>query len=207
MIHITKIPKILSKNSRHLTWNFSSAEKNIYLTFDDGPTPGVTEKVLELLDKYNAKATFFGLGRNVDRYPELFNQIIEKGHSIGNHSFSHVKGWKVKNQEYFQDIQLASEIINSKLFRPPYGQIKPSQTRKLKDKYTIIMWNILSGDYNKKIKPNQIIRRVLRSVRPGSIIVFHDSIKASNNLFNSLPAILEELASRGYVFKRINVEN
>ena len=192
-------------------WDVPNGENKIYLTFDDGPTPEITEWVLEELQKYNAKATFFCIGHNIQKYPEIFPKVIEKGHSIGNHTFNHLNGWKTPINEYIENVSLCqSEILNLQsqicnLFRPPYGKIKLSQSKKLrKFGFKIIMWDVLSADYDQTISPEKCLVNVLRNVKSGSIIVFHDSIKAFPNLEYTLPKALEILTKRGFLFERID---
>lgn len=192
-------------------WDVPNGENKIYLTFDDGPTPEITEWVLEELQKYNAKATFFCIGHNIQKYPEIFPKVIEKGHSIGNHTFNHLNGWKTPINEYIENVSLCqSEILNLQsqicnLFRPPYGKIKLSQSKKLrKFGFKIIMWDVLSADYDQTISPEKCLVNVLRNVKSGSIIVFHDSVKAFPNLEYTLPKALEILTKRGFVFERID---
>lgn len=192
-------------------WDVPNGENKIYLTFDDGPTPEITEWVLEELQKYNAKATFFCIGHNIQKYPEIFPKVIEKGHSIGNHTFNHLNGWKTPINEYIENVSLCqSEILNLQsqicnLFRPPYGKIKLSQSKKLrKFGFKIIMWDVLSADYDQTISPEKCLVNVLRNVKSGSIIVFHDSVKAFPNLEYTLPKALEILTKRGFLFERID---
>ncbi len=180
------------------------SERAVYLTFDDGPTPGITEEVLQLLEQYKARATFFCLGRNVERHPEVFRKILDAGHSVGNHTYSHLRGWKTANEAYRNDVELAGRYIESNLFRPPYGQIKPSQIRELSRKYRIILWEVMSHDYETRIAKERSLRAVLRHSRPGSIIVFHDSLKAWPKLKYILPRVLEEFKGRGYAFKSLD---
>jgi peptidoglycan/xylan/chitin deacetylase (PgdA/CDA1 family) len=192
-----KTPVLLMKLFPELIWHFSRRDeqnKHIYLTFDDGPTPEVTPWVLEQLHKYKAKATFFCLGRNVDRYPEIFQQILDEGHIVGNHTYSHLKGWRTKNSEYLKDIDLAGETIKSRLYRPPYGRFKKSQIREIRKDYHIVMWDVLSQDYDSGITPQKCLDNVLRNVRSGSIVVFHDSVKAKKNLYYALPALLKKFS-------------
>lgn len=184
-----------------LTWRRSSSSKVIYLTFDDGPVPEVTPLVLNLLDKYNVKATFFCVGENVRNNPELYNEILRRGHRTGNHTFNHVKGFNVPTSEYVANVDKAAEFIDSKLFRPPYGRIKRNQIRNLKSRYEIIMWDLLTFDYNQKIEKETIIKRVKRQSRNGSIVVFHDSLKAKNNMLSVLPLAIEFWNSKGYTFE------
>ena len=183
-----------------LTWRRSSSSKVIYLTFDDGPMPEVTPLVLDLLDKYNVKATFFCVGENVRKYPELYKEILQRGHRTGNHTFNHIKGFNVPTSEYVANVDKAAEYIDSKLFRPQYGRIKRNQIRKLKSRYEIIMWDLLTFDYNQKIEKEAIIRRVKHQSRNGSIVVFHDSLKAKNNMLSVLPLAIEFWNSKDYTF-------
>ena len=186
-----------------LLWRFSSRESNqekhIYLTFDDGPTPDVTPWVLDRLQDYNAKGTFFCLGRNVERFPDIYQQIVDEGHTVGNHTYSHLKGSQTSNTEYIDDIQLAGTNINSTLFRPPYGRFRKSQIRELQKDYKIVMWDVLSQDYDQKINPEKCLSNIEENIRPGSIVVFHDSLKARDNLFYALPMMLEKY-SKDYQF-------
>jgi peptidoglycan-N-acetylglucosamine deacetylase len=187
-----------------LIWNKKDLGKRLFLTFDDGPTPEITDKVLEILDKYNARATFFCLGRNVERYPEIYQRILDKNHKTGNHTYSHLKGWKTGHKEYFQDVELAGQFIKSDLFRPPYGQIRRSQIQYLKRKYKIIMWEVMSHDYQKQLSKERSLKAVLHYTREGSIVVFHDSVKASEKVLYILPRILEEFSHKGFTFEAID---
>jgi len=183
-----------------LTWRRDSSSKVIYLTFDDGPVPEVTPLVLDLLDKFNLKATFFCVGDNVQKYPELYKEILRRGHKTGNHTFNHLKGFNVSTNEYVANVEKASEYIESDLFRPPYGRIKRKQRKILELEYEIIMWDLLTFDYNHKLEKETIFRRVKRQSRNGSIVVFHDSIKAKNNMLSVLPLAIEFWNSHGYTF-------
>lgn len=192
-------PKIIVRLFPSLIWSFpDTREKVVYLTFDDGPHPRVTPWVVEQLSKFDAKATFFCLGKNVEQYPEVFRRTLEAGHKAGNHSYSHLKGWGMRTERYVEDIDLADTFIRSNLFRPPYGRIKPSQARRLNERYNLIMWDVLSADYSSLVSPSQCVRNVTEHVRPGSIVVFHDSHKAFRNLSYALPRVLEFLAANGY---------
>jgi peptidoglycan/xylan/chitin deacetylase (PgdA/CDA1 family) len=184
-------------------WDRNGTGKKLYLTFDDGPTPAVTNEILDLLDKFNAKATFFCLGRNVERHPEIYSEIIKRGHKTGNHTYSHLKGWETKNKEYFQDIELASQFIESNLFRPPYGRIKRAQIKFLKKKYSIVLWNVMSHDYEKLWSKERCLRAVLRYADEGSIIVFHDSEKAVEKVRFILPILLKTFSDKGFSFKKL----
>lgn len=188
-------------------WNMPRNEKKIYITFDDGPTPEITEQVLSILSQYNAKATFFCLGKNVSQYPDIYNKILVMGHETGNHTQNHLNGWKTKNTEYFDDIQQAEKSISSKLFRPPYGRISASQILYLKKYYKIIMWEVLSGDYMKTLNKEKCLNNVLNNTREGSIVVFHDSVKAADKVLYALPRILDNFTERGFMFDSIRLNS
>ena len=188
-------------------WTIPNNEKKVFLTFDDGPIPQVTEWVLAQLETYQCKATFFCIGNNIEKHPELFSRLIAEGHEIGNHTFNHVKGWNTPNKTFFKEVDMCDEFIqksssgnrHSKLFRPPYGKIKLSQSRKLRKLgYKIIMWDVLSADYKKEISKEKCLENVLNNIESGSIIVFHDSIKAFQNLEFVLPKTLQFLSENGY---------
>ncbi len=195
---IVRPPEIITRFMPRVTWGFYGEHKKVFLSFDDGPTPDVTPWVLNCLKQYNAKATFFCLGRNVDHNPEIYRQILNEGHSVGNHTYSHLKGYGTRNQQYFDDIELAGNLIESELFRPPYGRILGSQISEILKNYRIIMWDVLSYDYNRRVSGDVIVRNVTNNVRSGSIIVFHDSAKARKNLYHALPKVLEFLNIEGY---------
>ena len=190
-----KTPVLVMKLFPELIWRFTSRaeeqDNNVFLTFDDGPTPEVTPWVLDCLEEYKAKGTFFCLGRNVDKYPDIYERILEGGHAVGNHTYSHLKGWKTPDTEYLDDVLLASQNIESQLFRPPYGRFRKSQIQELRKGYSIVMWDVLSQDYDLNISPRKCLSNVKKNIRPGSIIVFHDSVKAKRNLYYTLPQILE----------------
>jgi len=186
-----KTPSWLKLVFPGFTWDLTSTSKSVFLTFDDGPVYGVTDKALDLLKKYNAKATFFCIGSNVKKNPELFNRIIEEGHDVGNHTFNHLKGWTTGNDKYIHDVEKADKYIQSKLFRPPFGKISPLQAQKLKKNYQIILWDIMSFDYDQDITPEQCASNVIRNIEPGSIVTFHDSIQASTNMLYALEETLK----------------
>jgi peptidoglycan/xylan/chitin deacetylase (PgdA/CDA1 family) len=181
------------------------SKKNIYLTFDDGPIPQITEWVLQLLKEYNAEATFFCIGDNVRKYPEVYKQLINSPHSIGNHTMHHLNGWLTDNRTYNKDVGESEKYISSELFRPPYGKIRLSQIRNLKAKYHIVMWDVLSKDYDTTLKGEQCFARVKNGVGNGSIVVFHDSVKAESRLRYALPKTLEYFSERNFSFRAIKL--
>jgi len=195
-----------------LIWKKEVHEKIIYLTFDDGPIPEITEFVLEQLAKYNARATFFCVGDNIRKHPHIFERLLAEKHSIGNHTFNHFDGWKMEHQTYLQNIQKCEDIIQSfhpnpdlpykkKLFRPPYGRLRRVQANHLLSHYHLIMWDVLSGDFDKELEPEICLRKSIQHTDKGSIIVFHDSIKAARNMIYTLPRYLEFFARKGFRFE------
>jgi peptidoglycan/xylan/chitin deacetylase (PgdA/CDA1 family) len=206
-----KVPKIIKLLFFNQVWNIPNSENTIYLTFDDGPTPEITERVLEILDKHQIKATFFCIGDNVRKHPEILQKILSKQHSVGNHTYSHLKGWRTPTKTYINNteacrMKLNSQftIQNSQIFRPPYGKITPWQSYKLRKLgYKIIMWDVLSKDYDASISAEKCYKNVIDNVSPGSIIVFHDSNKAKENILNSLEKTIETLKSKGFKFEKI----
>ncbi|MFI3266383.1 MAG: polysaccharide deacetylase family protein [Rikenellaceae bacterium] len=197
-------PKFIRKIFPTLIWELES-DDSVFLTFDDGPTPGVTEYVLEQLAKYDAKATFFCLGKNAEMYPELFEAIKKEGHKIGNHTYSHQKGWNMSLERYLQDVDLANDILCSDLFRPPYARIRAVQSKRLAERYNLIMWDILSQDYNSLVSPKKCLRNVTKHVKAGSIVVFHDSQKAFRNMSYALPRSLEYIKEIGLKCTTIDI--
>lgn len=189
-----------------LIWHKTRREKSIYLTFDDGPIPIITPFVLNTLAKFNTKATFFCVGDNVSKYPDIYDQIKNSGHTIGNHTHNHLNGWKTDNKTYLENIQKSAQLTSNHLFRPPYGKIKRSQLKELKTvnpKLQIIMWDVLSGDFDLKISPQKCLDHVIKNTENGSIILFHDSIKAFDRLAYTLPKALEHLTTEGYTFSTL----
>ena len=189
-----------------LTWHIPTQEKIIYLTFDDGPVPGTTEFVLDLLKKHNGQATFFCIGDNVLRNPEVFKKIREGNHVIGNHTFNHLKGWKFSTKEYVENTIKCAEVIGKEnlLFRPPYGRITRSQIRALNDQ-KIIMWDVLTHDYLASLSGQKCLQGSIAATRPGSIVVFHDSHKAEKNMMYALPRYMDHFMNLGFKFKSISV--
>jgi peptidoglycan/xylan/chitin deacetylase (PgdA/CDA1 family) len=203
-MYVVKTPKILKKTYPKCVWDIPSVEKNIYLTFDDGPTAGITGWVLDELKKFQAKATFFCIGKNVVEQPELFARISTEGHTIGNHTFSHLNGWATKEYSYLKDVIKCQQVVKANLFRPPYGKLTRVQTNSINRKYKIIMWDVLSADFDKTITPEKCLQNVLKNTTKGSIVVFHDSLKAEKNLKYTLPKILEHFTKNGFQFKAIH---
>ena len=216
MFYLVKTPWVVKKFLYpDYIWSIPSKEKKIYLSFDDGPHPTVTPFVLDQLNQYNAEATFFCIGKNIEKHSEIFNKILDNGHALGNHTFNHFNGWKTKSNDYLKNVDLCndkfkdSQIVNLKFqipnsFRPPYGKIKPSQSKKLRQLgYKIIMWDILTADFDQTISKQQCLENATKKVTSGSIIVFHDSKKAFKNLEYALPKAIEILKEKGYQFDTI----
>jgi peptidoglycan-N-acetylglucosamine deacetylase len=205
-LYFTNSPLWLQWLYPRLTWHKNRREKFVYLTFDDGPVPVVTPFVINTLKNFNARATFFCIGDNVIKYPEIFESVLANGHRVGNHTHNHLKGWKTSTTEYLHNIRKCDELVRSNLFRPPYGRISRKQIFELNKSwpdFEIVMWDVLSGDFDVAIDHEKCISNVLRNARNGSIIVFHDSEKAFDRLGKALPVLLEELSSRGFGFKTL----
>jgi peptidoglycan-N-acetylglucosamine deacetylase len=183
-----------------LIWRKDPSLKKLYLTFDDGPVPEITAWVLDLLKKENINATFFCVGDNVQKNPEIYQRIQNEGHVVGNHTYNHMNGWDFPTKEYLENIEKCAELVNSSLFRPPYGKLKPSQVSNLISQYSIIMWDVLSGDYDKNTSPEKCLKNVKDHFRNGSIIVFHDSQKAKRNLMYALPLFIRYAKTEGFEF-------
>ena len=206
-----KTSYLIKKIFSNYVWDIPNHENKVFLTFDDGPTPEITEWTLEQLKKYDAKATFFCIGNNIEKHPEIFKKITQEEHAIGNHTFNHLKGWETNNDEYIDNVKKCKETISKlstehcQLFRPPYGKIKPSQSKILRKLgYKIIMWDVLSRDFDKTITQEECLDNVLKNVKSGSIIVFHDSVKAEQNLKYVLPKTLAFLKEKGFVCEKID---
>lgn len=180
-----------------------AGERTVYLTFDDGPCPTTTPQILEILRRYQLKATFFCVGDNVRKYPELFEQIKCEGHHVGNHTMHHLKGFGTSTETYCRDVAEANALIHSRLFRPPYGRVKPAQLKEIHKNYTVVMWDVITRDYNPKLSPEKIVRIVKKYARNGSIIVFHDSKKSSANTLSALPQAIEALLVKGFSFSQL----
>ena len=187
-------------------WRLHRKRKCVYLTFDDGPIPEVTPWVLDTLDQYGVKATFFCVGDNVRRNPELFEEIKRRGHNVGNHTMNHLQGIKVTSQRYLRNVLEAHRYINSPLFRPPHGLLRWAQASILREQFTIVMYDLVTRDYSNKLSGEDVLNNVKRYARKGSIIVFHDSLKAEKNLKYALPRAIEWLKSKGYTFELIKAQ-
>lgn len=203
-MYLVKTPQIIQNLLPHYTWKIDTDEKVLHLTFDDGPIPEVTPWVLEQLARYDASATFFCVGENIKRNPSLLQEIIDAGHAVGNHTYNHLNAWKTENRPYFLNVMRCAHLVHSRLFRPPYGKLLPRQAGFLKRHYRIIMWDVLSGDFDPLITEEQCLQNVLKNAGKGSIVVFHDSRKAWENLKFTLPRVLEHFASKGYSFRNLD---
>ena len=210
-MYFIKTPKIIRFFFKDYLWSIKTNDKEIYLTFDDGPTPVVTEFVLDTLKKYQAKATFFCIGKNIDNHPKIFQRILNEGHSVGNHTQNHLNGWKTKTLSYIENVKKCQNSLDNvqdykreKLFRPPYGKIAMNQAKKIiKQGYRIIMWSVLSGDFDLKITKEQCLNNVLKNTKKGDIVVFHDSKKAYTNIEYTLPKVLDYFVKQAFVFKKL----
>jgi peptidoglycan/xylan/chitin deacetylase (PgdA/CDA1 family) len=190
-------------------WKVKTNEKVIYLTFDDGPIPDITDAVLDCLAAYNAKATFFCIGDNIQKHPEVFDRVIAQGHTIGNHTFNHLRGWATKEEIYLTNFQQCEEVIREKveltagerlLFRPPHGRIKKGQAKAILQTHEIVMWDVLTGDFSADLSPERVLQKTLKYTESGSIVVFHDSLKAEKKMLYALPRMLQHFSELGYVF-------
>lgn len=186
-----------------IRWRFTHKEKTIYLTFDDGPIPEVTPWVLDLLDKYQIEATFFCVGENVYKHPDIYQELLRRGHKTGNHSYNHLQGIHTHSDSYVENVEKAARLIKSDLFRPPHGIMRCAQLRKLRQRYRIVLWDVVPHDYNRKRSPEKVLKTAIRYTRGGSIIVFHDSLKAQRNMQYALPKYIEHCLSEGYSFKTL----
>jgi peptidoglycan-N-acetylglucosamine deacetylase len=202
-MYLARTPSFLKPLFRDLLWHMPSSERVVYLTFDDGPIPEVTPWVLDQLAEQGAKATFFCIGRNAAAQPGILARIVAEGHAVGNHTWDHRRGWGCADRTYFRTVLQADAVLGSTLFRPPYGRITRSQAATLRKRFQVVMWDVLSGDFDTGIDGARCVRNVLDHVRPGSIIVFHDSLKAEPRLRGSLPVVLASLRAEGYQMKAL----
>jgi peptidoglycan-N-acetylglucosamine deacetylase len=203
MFYLAKTPRLLQALLPRFTWRIPTSEKVLFLTFDDGPIPEVTPWVLDTLRAFEAQATFFCIGDNVRKHPDIYQRILHEGHAVGNHTFNHLKGWETSTSDYLENVRLCREKVNSTLFRPPYGRATPAQMRALRPHYRFVMWEVLSGDFDVKISPEKCLRNVLDNVQPGSIVLFHDSLKAEKRMRFALTHTLEKLAAEGWRFEKL----
>lgn len=205
-MYLVKPPPIIKQlTQKWLTWDMPLEGQKIYLTFDDGPVPEVTPEVLSILNRYNAKATFFCVGNNAQKHPQIFANIKAAGHAVGNHTFNHVQAWKTPAGDYLRDVNKCGQLFSSRLFRPPHGQLTPWLIHELSQHFKIILWSVLTGDFDPWLSPEKCVDNAIRNTRPGSIIVFHDSVKASKNMLFALPIFLEYFKNHGAEFSTIEV--
>jgi len=189
-----------------LIWRIPVTEKILFLTFDDGPVPETTPDIISILGRYGIKATFFCVGENVKKHPAEFECLLSAGHAIGCHTFNHLKGWDYSTTDYVENVKKCSQYFQTSLFRPPYGRIKSSQIEALRQEYNIIMWSVLTGDFDRNTTPEQCLQNSIRYTKAGSIVVFHDNIKAKNNLQFALPKFIEHFLAQGYRFETLTEE-
>lgn len=205
LIHKIAIPPLVQHLMPSNTYCYGPKEqKSVYLTFDDGPVEGVTNRITEILRQYSAKATFFCVGENIIKNRGIYDQVVAEGHLTGNHTHNHLKGWTTTLTDYWENVALCRQQVPEKIFRPPYGKITPRQWRLLSTHYKVIFWSLLSGDFDSRVSPDSCSDQVIRKVRPGSIVVFHDSQKAARNVLNALPKVLDHLTEKGYQCKTLN---
>ena len=202
-MYLVKTPRLLQNLLPTFTWRLPTEEKVIYLTFDDGPIPEVTPWVLDTLSAYNAKATFFCVGDNVKKNPSVFQRVLSEGHAVGNHTFNHLNGWNSENISFFHNVRHCAKLVKSSLFRPPYGRLTPKQAQFLTRHYKVVMWDVLSGDFDQTISNEDCLNNVMTSTKKGSIIVFHDSLKAAERMMFTLPKVLDHFSNKGYRFETI----
>ncbi|MEE9439526.1 MAG: polysaccharide deacetylase family protein [Saprospiraceae bacterium] len=203
-MYIIKTPIIIQALFRGIMWRRNKSKK-VYLTFDDGPIPEATPWVLEFLKKEDIKATFFCVGENVKKHSNIYQQIIADGHQVGNHTYNHLNGWKTNKKDYLENIDKAANFIDSKLFRPPYGRVSPTTLLALKKRYKIVMWDVLSGDFDSEISAQECIANVTNNTESGSIIVFHDSIKSIKKLKVVLPVVVQYFKDNNIEMDRLDL--
>ncbi len=202
-MYLVKTPQFIQCLFPNFVWRLPTEDKVIHLTFDDGPIPDVTPWVLEQLAAYDAKATFFCVGDNMRKHPHIAEMVAGQGHAMGNHTFNHLNGWSTDNIPYFHNIRHCAHLVQSDLFRPPYGKLRPTQAQFLQRHYHIVMWDVLSGDFDPQVSPQQCLDNVAQNAVAGSIVVFHDSLKAADKLYYALPYVLDHFAGQGYRFEGI----
>lgn len=204
MFYAVKTPKLLTYLFSSFIWKIPNDNKTVYLTFDDGPTEKVTRKILEVLKNEKVKASFFCVGKNVEKYPDLFACIKAEGHAVGNHTNTHLNGWKTNKKQYLEDVEEADKLIKSNLFRPPYGKLNWRSKRDLQRKYKIVMWDVAGGDFDQYLSIKDVVKNIINNVNPGSIVVLHDNQKFMAKTVEALPIIIKELKAKKYRFGLIN---
>ena len=204
MFYAVKTPKLLTYLFSSLIWKIPNDNKTVYLTFDDGPTEKVTRKILEVLKNEKVKASFFCVGKNVEKYPDLFACIKTEGHAVGNHTNTHLNGWKTNKKQYLEDVEEADKLIKSNLFRPPYGKLNWKSKKDLQRKYKIVMWDVAGGDFDPYLSIKDVVKNIINNVNPGSIVVLHDNQKFMIKTVEALPIIIKELKAKKYRFGLIN---
>jgi peptidoglycan/xylan/chitin deacetylase (PgdA/CDA1 family) len=207
LMHFATIPPFLKPLAGDFLWSVNGCSNEVFITFDDGPTPGVTDGVLEVLKTHQATASFFCVGQNVATNPELFESIQRAGHTIGNHTWSHPSGWSTPVNDYLNEVRRCNDLVQSKWFRPPYGRITRKQQTGLKKQYTLVMWSVLSGDYLPERSPEQCLKTLIKHTKPGAIIVFHDNVKATRNVLTVLPQYLVWLRENHYTCHGLDALN
>ncbi len=203
-MYVSKVPGFFWRLFPGLVWRVPANDRSLFLTFDDGPVPGVTDYVLQTLDEYDAKGTFFCIGKNVAAHQKLYDSILKKGHAVGNHTYHHLNGWETDDEIYYDDIARCARVVKSAFFRPPYGKISFAQIKYLKLQYKIVMWDVLSGDFDEQLSAEACLKNVLRHAQEGSVIVMHDSLKAESKLRYALPRVLEFFTEGGYRFASLS---
>ena len=202
-MYLVKTPEILKPLAGDLLWNESRDERVVYLTFDDGPTESITLEIIDILKEYEALATFFCIGGNVIRFPKAYQALLDAGHKTANHTWNHMNGWEFSDYSYFKNVLECGSVVDSNLFRPPYGRITRNQVKSLKSRFKIVMWDVLSADWRSNVSPEKCLSNVVDNASPGSIVVFHDSDKAYKNMIYALPRSLKRLKEEGYTFSAL----
>ncbi len=204
-MYTTKTPAFIPAIAQGFTWNLKDQNEKptLFLTFDDGPIPSITPWVLDLLDQFNAQGTFFCVGDNIRKHTDIHREILERGHTTGNHTFNHYNGWKTSHYSYLKNVIKSSEFDETRLFRPPYGKLTKKQASTLSKRFQLIMWDVLTGDFDQNLSPQLCAERTIKATESGSILVFHDSIKAEPRLKYALPKVLQHFAQLGFEFKAV----
>lgn len=197
-MYLAHTPALVKPLMKELLWNMPASGRAVYLTFDDGPIPEVTPWVLDTLAEYGAKGTFFCIGKNAEQHPGLMDRIRREGHSVGNHTYDHLNGWNTPGTTYLRNVLRCQRLTGSRLFRPPYGRITKPQVQALRKRFTVVMWDVLSADFDTRLEGPDCLRNVVEHSTPGSIVVFHDSLKAAYRLRHALPLALEHFTQQGY---------